>query len=68
MIVDAILAKIFGTKNEREVKRMQPIVSAMSDLEPQMRGYPLFDRLLAAARSSSQTRLPSLGRTSFAGY
>src|SRR5512142_1527562 len=34
MIVDAILAKIFGTKNEREVKSMLPTVAAINDLEP----------------------------------
>src|SRR3954451_13616048 len=37
MIVDAVLAKIFGTKNEREVKAMLPAVAAMNDLEPKMR-------------------------------
>jgi preprotein translocase subunit SecA len=37
MIVDAILAKIFGTKNEREIKAMLPKVQAINDLEPQMR-------------------------------
>jgi len=36
MIIDAILAKIFGTKNEREVKGMRPIVAAINDLEPAM--------------------------------
>ena len=37
MIVDTILAKVFGTKNEREVKKMQPIVAAINDLEPALR-------------------------------
>src|SRR5579883_2571285 len=37
MILDAILAKIFGTKNEREVKGMLPQVAAIGDLEPAMR-------------------------------
>jgi len=37
MIVDAVLAKIFGTKNEREVKEMLPIVASINDLEPAMR-------------------------------
>ncbi len=35
-MLDAILAKIFGTTNEREVKRMRPIVVAINDLEPEM--------------------------------
>ena len=36
-MIDAILAKIFGTKTEREVKAMLPTVAAINDLEPQMR-------------------------------
>jgi len=37
MIVDTILAKIFGTKNEREIKALQPKVAAINDLEPAIR-------------------------------
>jgi preprotein translocase subunit SecA len=37
MIVDAILAKIFGTKTEREIKGMLPTVAAINDLEPELR-------------------------------
>jgi preprotein translocase subunit SecA len=37
MIVDTILAKIFGTKTEREIKGMLPVVAAINDLEPQFR-------------------------------
>jgi preprotein translocase subunit SecA len=37
MIVDAILAKIFGTKNEREIKAMLPMVAQINELEPAMR-------------------------------
>jgi len=37
MIVDTILAKIFGTKNEREVKALLPKVAAINDLEAAMR-------------------------------
>src|SRR3954466_14140924 len=37
MIVDALLAKVFGTKNEREVKQMLPTIAAINDLEPAMR-------------------------------
>src|SRR4051794_17493848 len=35
-MIDAVLAKVFGTKNEREVKGMQPTVAAISALEPQL--------------------------------
>src|SRR6202522_2623244 len=36
-MLDATLAKIFGTRNEREIKRLRPIVTAINDLEPQLR-------------------------------
>jgi preprotein translocase subunit SecA len=36
-MIDAVLAKVFGTKNEREVKAMLPTVAAITALEPQLR-------------------------------
>lgn len=35
-MLDPILAKIFGTKNEREIKAMRPTIAAINDLEPQI--------------------------------
>src|SRR5690242_834614 len=35
-MIDAILAKVFGTKNEREVKAMLPVVEQISALEPEL--------------------------------
>jgi preprotein translocase subunit SecA len=35
-MIDAILAKIFGTKHQREMKRLRPIVEAINALEPSM--------------------------------
>src|SRR5271155_5583504 len=35
-MLDAALAKIFGTRHEREVKKMRPIIAAINELEPQM--------------------------------
>ena len=43
MIVDAVLAKIFGTKTEREIKEMRPIVAAIGDLEESLRGLADID-------------------------
>jgi preprotein translocase subunit SecA len=43
MIVDAILAKIFGTKNEREIKGLLPQVAAINDLEPATRALSDID-------------------------
>jgi len=45
-MIDALFAKIFGTKNEREVKAIRPIVVAINDLEPAMQ--KLSDQELAA--------------------
>src|ERR1043166_5147921 len=33
-MLDPILAKVFGTKNEREIKRMRHLIAAINDLEP----------------------------------
>ena len=35
-MIDAVMSKIFGTKNEREIKALRPILAAINDLEPQM--------------------------------
>src|SRR5436189_5418860 len=35
-MIDAILKKIFGTKHERDVKRMMPVVAEINALEPAM--------------------------------
>jgi len=36
-LINSLLGKIFGTKNERELKRLLPRVEAISALEPQMK-------------------------------
>src|SRR6266513_814777 len=36
-MIDALLAKIFGTQNEREIKALLPTVAAINELEPQLR-------------------------------
>jgi preprotein translocase subunit SecA len=35
-VFDSVLKKVFGTKHQREVKRTQPMVSAISALEPEI--------------------------------
>ena len=35
-MINTVIAKVFGTKNERELKRVMPRVEAISALEPQM--------------------------------
>ena len=45
-MLDTALAKVFGTKHDREVKKIRPMVAAINDLEPQMTA--LSDAELAA--------------------
>ncbi|MGA2194771.1 MAG: preprotein translocase subunit SecA, partial [Bryobacteraceae bacterium] len=54
-MVDTILAKVFGTKTEREIKEMQPTVAAINDFEPAMR--QLSDIDLAAKTIEFKERL-----------
>ena len=35
-MINTLLGKVFGTKNERELKRLMPQVEAINALEPQM--------------------------------
>jgi preprotein translocase subunit SecA len=54
-MVDAILAKIFGTKHEREMKGLRPIVAAINDLEPRMQ--QLSDEELAGRTQEFKQKL-----------
>src|ERR1700722_10032517 len=36
MGIDSVLAKVFGTKHEREVKAMRPLIASINELEPRM--------------------------------
>jgi len=53
--LDAFLAKIFGTRNKREIKAMRPIIAAIGDLEPQMQALSDID--LAAKTIEFKERL-----------
>ena len=54
-MVDAILAKIFGTKHEREMKALRPIIAAINELEPRMQ--QLSDEQLAAKTQEFKQKL-----------
>ena len=56
-MLDAALAKVFGTKHDREIKRIRPLVSAINDLEPQM--MALSDAELAAKTVDFKQRVLS---------
>ncbi len=45
-MIDSLLAKIFGTKHEREMKRLQPLIEAINAMEPAIQA--LTDAELAA--------------------
>ena len=68
-MINTLLGKIFGTKNEREVKRLQPRVVAMNALEPGMQ--KLSDDQLRAKtaefRARIQERLGSITHVPDAG-
>jgi preprotein translocase subunit SecA len=61
-LINTLLGKVFGTKNEREVKRLLPRVAAISALEPEMQ--KLSDDQLRAKtlefRARIQERLSSI--------
>ena len=51
----SILAKVFGTKNEREIKRLLPVVEQINALEPQTQA--LTDEQLVAKTDEFRARL-----------
>ncbi|HTU44333.1 MAG TPA: preprotein translocase subunit SecA [Bryobacteraceae bacterium] len=54
-MIEATLAKFFGTKHDREIKRIRPIVAAINDLEPAMQ--QLSDADLAAKTAEFKQRI-----------
>ena len=70
-IVDSVVARFIGTKHERDVKRLQPVVEAVNALEPEIK--QLADaqfaeqtaelRELAAEAASQQQARPPIGIT-----
>jgi preprotein translocase subunit SecA len=55
LIVDKVLGKIFGTKSERVIKRLQPTVEQINALEPQMQA--LSDEDLRARTEEFRARI-----------
>ena len=54
-MINALVAKVFGTKNEREIKRLMPRVEAINALEPEMR--KLSDEQLRAKTDEFRKRI-----------
>ena len=36
-VIDSVVARFIGTKHERDVKRIQPLVEEINALEPEMK-------------------------------
>ena len=54
-MINVLLGKVFGTKNEREVKRLMPRVTTINALEPEMR--KLSDEQLRAKTEDFRKRI-----------
>jgi len=54
-LIQSLAAKIFGTRNEREIKRLMPRVEAMNVLEPEMQ--KLLDEQLRAKTDEFRRRV-----------
>jgi preprotein translocase subunit SecA len=54
-MLEGTLAKVFGTKHDREIKKIRPTVAAINDLEPQLKA--LSDSELAAKTIAFKERL-----------
>jgi preprotein translocase subunit SecA len=54
-MIETALAKVFGTKHDREIKRIQPMVAAINELEPQLQ--KLSDQELAAKTVDFKQRI-----------
>ena len=55
MIVDTLLAKVIGTQNERDLKRLRPMVAAINSKEPEIQA--LSDEQLRAKTAEFRQRL-----------
>jgi preprotein translocase subunit SecA len=54
-LINTLLGKVFGTRNEREIKRMMPLVLAINALEPEMQ--KLSDDQLRAKTDEFRARI-----------
>ncbi|MCC6987512.1 MAG: hypothetical protein IT181_00850, partial [Acidobacteria bacterium] len=54
-MVGNLLAKVFGTQNDRDLKRLRPLVARIGELEPSMR--PLTDDGLREKTAAYKARV-----------
>ncbi len=55
MLLDKVLTKIFGTANERVIKKLMPTIAAINALEPEMQKFS--DEQLRAKTAEFRTRI-----------
>ena len=63
-IINSVVARFIGTKHERDVKRIQPLVVAINALEPEMKNLSdaqIGERTIAL-RAEVQARMEGLER------
>src|SRR5712692_5898728 len=65
-MLDTLLAKIFGTKHEREVKAIRPLIAAINDLEPAAQSVT-FREQLAQGASLDDVLIPAFATVREAG-
>src|ERR1700728_4869892 len=58
-VIDSVVARFIGTKHERDVKRVQPVVAEINAIEPEMKGLGDEDlaKRTAALKAEVQGRL-----------
>jgi preprotein translocase subunit SecA len=56
-LLDSVVARFIGTKHERDIKRIQPMVDAINELEPEMK--KLSDAELSAETPKLRTEVQS---------
>ena len=54
-MINTVLGKVFGTRNDREIKRLQPRVAAINALEPEIK--KLSDEQLRAKTDEFRNRI-----------
>jgi len=63
-VIDSVVAAFIGTKHERDVKRIQPLVEAINELEPEMQrlSYEQISARTLELKSEVQGRLEGVER------
>ena len=67
MIIDKALAKVFGTANERELKRLTPVVAEINALEPSLTSLSDDQLRAKTAEFRLRSRPAGLARSSLEG-